>query len=197
MIEASPKQISGEWTSGYALDVHILSSDYIGDDEYGHPKFDTKRSEMGELLYRLKYKSDRSVLKIIIDTVVEFVNSQRWQADVLIPVPPSRTRRSFQPVLEVAKGVSELLGLHLCPDCVVKVKNTPELKNVYEFDKRTELLKDAYAVVRREVADRKVLLFDDLYRSGATLNAITQTLKQKGKVKDVYALTLTMTGMKK
>jgi len=36
-------------------------------------------------------------------------------------------------------------------------------------------------------------LFDDLYRSGATLNAITQALKDKGKAKEVYALTLTMT----
>ncbi|RKY11613.1 MAG: ComF family protein [Planctomycetota bacterium] len=193
MIQISPKRIRGEWASGYALDMHTLSSECIGYNEYGHAQFDTKRSEMGELLYRLKYKSDRSVLKIIIDAVVEFVKSKDWQVDVLIPVPPSSTTRSFQPVLSIAKGVSKLLLLRLCQDCVVKVKEMPELKNVYELDKRMELLKDAYAVVRREVVDRKILLFDDLYRSGATLNAITQALKQKGKVKDVYVLTLTMT----
>jgi len=193
MIQTSPKQIRGEWASGYALDMHTLSSECIGYNEYGHAQFDTKRSEMGELLYRLKYKSDRSVLKIIIDVVAGFVNSKGWQADVLIPVPPSSTTRSFQPVLSIAKGVSNLLNLRLCQDCVVKVKETPELKNVYELDKRMELLKDAYAIVRREVVDRKILLFDDLYRSGATLNAISQALKQKGKVKDVYAITLTMT----
>ena len=197
MIKTSPKQIRGEWTSGYTLDVHTLSSEYIGDDEYGHSQFDTKRSEMGELLYRLKYKSDKSVLKIIVDTVVEFVNSQGWESDVLIPVPPSRMTRSFQPVLAVAKSVSKSLGIHLCSDCVVKIKETPELKNIYEFDERMDLLRDAYAIVIREVAERKVLLFDDLYRSGATLNAITQALKHKGKVKDVYALTLTMSRRKR
>jgi len=37
MIETSPRQIKGEWTSGYALDFHTLSSEYIGDDEYGRP----------------------------------------------------------------------------------------------------------------------------------------------------------------
>jgi len=67
------------------------------------------------------------------------------------------------------------------------------LKYIYEFSKRIEILKDAYAVARHEVEGRNILLFDDLYRSGATLNAITQALKDKGKAKEVYALTLTIT----
>ena len=148
---------------------------------------------MGELLYRLKYKSDKSVLKIIIETVDEFIKKQELKPDILIPVPPSRTTRSFQPVFAIAKDLSKSLGINMCSDCVVKVKETPELKDIYDFDKRMELLKDAYVVVTREVEGRKVLLFDDLYRSGATLNAISKTLKQKGKVRDIYALTLTMT----
>jgi len=48
-------------------------------------------------------------------------------------------------------------------------------------------------VAKREVEGRNILLFDDLYQSGATLNAITQSLKDKGKAKEVYALTLTIT----
>jgi len=126
-------------------------------------------------------------------TVNEFINNQGWKPDILIPVPPSRMTRSFQPVLAVAKGISKSLGIHIYSDSVVKIKETPELKDVYDFDKRMELLKDAYVVVTREVEGRKVLLFDDLYRSGATLNAISKTLKSKGKVRDIYALTLTMT----
>jgi len=55
MVEINPKIITGCWTEGFALDFHTLSSEFIGDDEYGHPQFDTKRSEIGELLYRLKY----------------------------------------------------------------------------------------------------------------------------------------------
>lgn len=96
-------------------------------------------------------------------------------------------------MIAVAKGVSKFTGIKLCTDCVVKIKKTPELKDIYEFSKRVEILKDAYAVAKREVEGRNILLFDDLYRSGATLNAITQSLKDKGKAKEVYALTLTMT----
>jgi len=48
-------------------------------------------------------------------------------------------------------------------------------------------------VAKREVEGRNILLLKDLYRSGATLNAITQVLRNKGKAKEVYVFTLTMT----
>ena len=165
MMKISPKRIKGKWTCGYSLDLHTLSSEFIGYNEYGHPQFDTKYSDMGG----------------------------SWSVDLIIPVPPSRETRAFQPVIAVAKGVSKFTGIKLCTDCVVKIKKTPELKDIYEFNKRVEILKDAYAVAKREVEGRNILLFDDLYRSGATLNAITQALKDKGKAKEVYALTLTIT----
>jgi predicted amidophosphoribosyltransferase len=193
MINISPKQIKGKWTLGYALDVHTLSSEYMGHNEYGHPQFDTKYSDMGQLLNRLKYKSDKSVLGIIIDTAVEFLNSKDWPLDMIVPVPPSRSIRTFQPVMAVAKGISKSTGMKLCTDCVVKLKQTPELKNIYELKKRLEILMDAYHVVKQQVEGRNLLLFDDLYRSGATLNAITMSLKNEGKAEKVYALTLTKT----
>jgi predicted amidophosphoribosyltransferase len=40
---------------------------------------------------------------------------------------------------------------------------------------------------------KNLLLFDDLYRSGATVSAITELLKSQGKAKAVYLLTLTET----
>jgi predicted amidophosphoribosyltransferase len=193
MIEINPKTITGNWTKGFTLDFHTISSEYIGDDEFGHPQFDTERSDMGELLYRLKYKSDNSVLKAIVNTACSFIKSQDFPVGFIVPVPPSRMVRHNQPVLAVANGISENLRIPVCSDCVVKVKATPELKNVYDFNERLNILKDAYAVSESDLAGRKVLLIDDLYRSGATLNAITKALYEKGNVKEIYAVTLTKT----
>jgi len=103
MINISPKQIKGNWTAGYALDIHTLSSEFIGHNEYGHPQFDTKYSDMGQLLNRLKYKSDKSVLGMIVEVAGEFLNSKNWPVDLIVPVPPSRSVRAFQPVIAVAK----------------------------------------------------------------------------------------------
>lgn len=193
MVQINPKRIIGRWTEGFALDFHTLSSEYIGDDEYGHPQFDTKRSEIGELLYRLKYREDKSVLGDIISTASQFIKSKNWPVDLIVSVPPSRKGREFQPVPPLAMGIGGALGIDVCIDCVTKVKDTPELKSIFDFEKRMSILKDAFEIRDPVVAGRSILLFDDLYRSGATLNAVSRLLKQEGKAKNIYVLTLTMT----
>lgn len=193
MAEIHPKEIGGNWKEGFALDFHTLSSDYIGDDEYGHPQFDTTRSEIGELLYRLKYKKDKSVQGEIVTTASEFIKSRNWALELVVAVPPSRKGRAFQPVPPVAKGIASALGIDVCIDCVKKVKETLELKRIFDFEQRLRMLGDAFEIRDPVVTGRNVLLFDDLYRSGATLNAVTRALLEQGKARNVYALTLTMT----
>jgi hypothetical protein len=64
----NPKPLRGVWTAGYALDFHTTRSVFAGHDEFGHRVFDTLRPPMGELLYRLKYGMDRSVVPEIART---------------------------------------------------------------------------------------------------------------------------------
>jgi len=193
MVQINPKRITGSWTEGFALDFHTLSSDYIGDDEYGHPQFDTKRSEIGELLYRLKYRKDSSVLDDIITTASQFIKSTNWAVDLIVCVPPSRKGRKFQPVPPIAIGIGRVLGIDVCIDAIVKAKDTPELKNIFDFEERMRILKNGFQIRNPVVAGNSILLFDDLYRSGATLNTVSSLLQREGKVKNVYVLTLTMT----
>lgn len=193
MVEINPKRITGCWTEGFALDFHTLSSEYIGDDEYGHPQFDTKRSRIGDLLYRLKYRKDTSVLDDIIATASEFIKSINWTVELIVCVPPSRKWRKFQPVPPIAIGIGSAIGINVCVDTVVKVKDTPELKNIFHFEERMRILKDAFKIRDPVVAGYSILLLDDLYRSGATLNAVSRLLQQEGKARNVYVLTLTMT----
>ena len=95
------RRIVGKWVSGYALDIHTISSTYMGINESGHDDFATKRSELGELLYRMKYSGDRSVASEIVEVAVAFLQRSRNKFDVIVPVPPSGNRR-VQPVLILA-----------------------------------------------------------------------------------------------
>lgn len=193
MITLHPTKLKGNWQEGFALDVHTVSSTFLGYDEYGHEVFDTKRSPIGELLYQLKYKADKTAVKEIVATVSNFLISD-WKIsiDVIVPIPPSKTNRAIQPVIVVAKGISTSLKIPYA-EPLVKTKSTPELKNVFDYKKRSELLKDAFEIRGSEVKGKNVLLVDDLFRSGATLNAITEVLYDLGKARKVYVLSLTKT----
>ncbi len=192
-VEINPRKLRGVWQDGYALDVHTTSSVFVGYNSFGHPEFETTRSPLGELLLKLKYRGDRSVVQPIAEAVVAFVRSWNPGADSIIPVPASNTVRKNQPVLEIATAVSALAGMRLCPECISKVKKTDELKNVFDFQKRSAILKQAFVPDRALTEGRRLLLFDDLFRSGATATAVTESLICAGGASAVFLLTLTRT----
>jgi predicted amidophosphoribosyltransferase len=93
----------------------------------------------------------------------------------------------------MARAVCERTGITLCDQCVKKIKSTAELKDVFEFEKRAVALKDAFAVDQSLTEGKRLLLFDDLYRSGATVTAISRSLTSDGRAAAVFLLTLTRT----
>ena len=193
LVKINPMELPGDWHGGYALDLHTISSTFLGTDSFGRDVFDTTRSEMGELLYRLKYGRDLTTVASIAETVTEFLWGWNPGVDALVPVPPSKTVRQIQPVLEIARAVCERAGIPLCDQCINKIKDTGELKDVFEFDKRTAALKGAFAVDRGLTEGKRLLLFDDLYRSGATVTEISHNLTSDGHAAAVFLLTLTRT----
>lgn len=197
MAKIAPRKLPGRWTDGYALDLHTLHSIPLGDDEYGHPRFDTKRTEIGELLYRLKYGGDQTVIAELVDAAAAFVVGWAEAAglETLIPVPPSK-KRAVQPALQIASALAAKLAIAYDPFAVSKAKETPELKNVSDYDERLSLLAGAHSIDSDRVAGKSILLFDDLYRSGATMNSVAALLLDTGKAAKVVALTLTRTRSK-
>ena len=192
MIKVNPIRIPGSWRQGYALDYHTLRSTFIGHDEFGHLLFETERSAIGEALYRLKYKSDYGPMDELVETTAQFIDQWELGLDWLLPVPPSRKRR-YQPVFELARRLAAKLNLPLCEDCALKGKTTAELKNVFSYEERMQLLESAYKIDAVRLQGKSVLLLDDLYRSGATLNALTAAVYQQGGAVNVYVLALTRT----
>jgi len=179
---------------GYALDIQVVSSNFIGYDEFGHPRFDTTRSEIGEHLYKLKYGNESASIDPIVETIAQFVRSWKIQIDLIIPVPPSNLKRTSQPLLELARALGAKMGIPLCEDCLVKVKGTAQLKNIQDYQARVKLLENAFTVATEQTRGKNVLVFDDLYQSGATLHEIARILSGVGLVSNVYVLAVTRAG---
>jgi len=176
MISLRPARIPGRWVEGYALDFHTESSRHVGTDDQGHPLFETRRTPAGEFLYRFKYRRDRAVVRELVVAAADFLRAWHPPVDMLVPVPASRDRTP-QPVTTLAVALARETGL----------------QNVHDDDARMEILANAHEVDRSRVQGRAVLLFDDLYRSGATMNSITAALYDAGGATAVYGLTLTRT----
>lgn len=190
-LDIHPKEIKGSWDLGYVLDLHTISSTMIGYNEFGHPEFDTQRSLLGEAVYRLKSKGDKSVLPNIVITVSEFLKKSKIEVDLLIPVPPSK-QRAYQPVVEIASELSKILGAPLDSVSLRKIKATPQMKDAGDFSERVAALQGAFAITAN-LKGKRVLLIDDLFQSGATMNVVAETLRKQSQVTAVYAIALTRT----
>jgi len=191
MVAINPRKIIGKWRSGIALDVHTTSSTYLGVNESGHEVYDTTRSEIGELLFRLKYKSDMAAAKEIIDTASTYLMPRKAEFDLIVPVPPSAARAP-QPGITIARGIGAALGIPVL-ECITTTRATTQLKGVIDPERRKALLNGLYAVDEIHTKGKHVVLFDDLFRSGSTMNAITDVLMGPGKAASVRALTITRT----
>jgi competence protein ComFC len=199
MVTIKPIELKGKWLQGFALDIHTVSSDYIGDDPYGHPMFDTEYSPIGGLVKRIKYRSDLTVIDEISSTTIDFLND-KWKIaqdiDFIIPIPPSNINRAYQPVIEIAKKIGSEIHIPLSVDSLLKSRVTPELKDVNDPESRKKILAGVFEIGNKNIVGKNVLLFDDLYRSGATMTMATEVLYNKGRVRNVYVLTLTKTRSK-
>jgi len=191
VIKTHPIKIEGRWKSGVALDLHTTSSTPIGENEFGHMQFETARPEIAELLYRLKNRAERAAAISIIDTAVAFLSRHRDKFDVIVPVPPSQ-QRALQPVIVLAEGIGDALKVPVL-SCIATTRPTGQLKNITDADERREHVKGLYQVDAVQTRGRKVLLFDDLFRSGTTMNAITDILINPGQAAVVRAFTITKT----
>jgi predicted amidophosphoribosyltransferase len=192
VVKTDPLRLAGSWTDGYVLErQHTLSAEFLGHDSFGHAQFDTKYSELGELIFRLKNRNDRNTLDAIADTAVEFVKGWGIAFDLIVPMPPSRKRGAYQPVPEIAAAIGVRLAKPVV-GAVSKIKDTPQLKDVFDYQERIKLLQDAFTTDENVVRGRRILLIDDLYRSGATANLVTQSLLSAGATA-VYMLAMTKT----
>lgn len=188
-------KLEGNWAVGLAFDVHTLSSTYLGADEQGRDHWDTTRTEMGELLYQLKYQQTPQVIPKIIALLdkIKGINT----LDAIIPAPSSNRIRQLQPVEQVALALGEKVGVPVFCDILAKEPGSIELKNITDASTRAEVLRKQIKIHNAQrLEGLNVLLMDDLYRSGATLQVSTELLYKAG-CRKVNVLTLTKTRSKR
>lgn len=185
------QKLEGIWDGGLAVDLHTISSIPCGQNEFGHTIFDTKRTPLGELVHLCKYKGDRNLATSIARQITARVGNIA-EFDYLLPAPPSNLVRPFQPVLVIVEELSKLTGVPVLHH-VFAVKPHAQLKSVTTNEERLQILRQSISLAQTPaITDKKILLFDDLYRSGSTLTVLCELLRPLTPAK-ICVLTATKT----
>lgn len=109
--------------------------------------------------------------------------------EVLIPVPvhPARRReRGFNQAELLASGIGKRLGLPVDSRSLKRVKKTAPLKELGRAD-RARTLKDAFTVSWRDGRPcRSVLLVDDIFTTGSTVDECAKALRRAGTERIIF-----------
>lgn len=108
----------------------------------------------------------------------------------VIAVPPS-TRRDFDPVSGLAQALAAQLKVPVLANVLIKTRLTQPQKEMRSLAQKQANVAGAFAL-RGTIRGQRVILIDDLYDSGATLDEAARVLARGGAA-SLIVLTLTKT----
>lgn len=138
-----------------------------------------------EAIQRFKYKAETHLISSFGPLLSSFARD--WMPNpheyLAIPVPLHRYRlraRGFNQSLLLARVVSSDLGTRLDYLSLVKKRHTMAQTGLGKEERRKNV-KGAFSVSNPEVVEgEKILLIDDVFTTGHTLNECARTLKRAG-----------------
>ncbi len=125
------------------------------------------------------------------ETFAEFISA--CQADALIPVPLHKSRlrvRGYNQAQVLAEELSALTGIPMFPDLVERVEKTAPMKDLSAAERQNNL-KRAFKICRNDVKLNTIIIIDDIYTTGSTIDALAEVFQQSG-VEKVYFVTLSV-----
>jgi ComF family protein len=135
-----------------------------------------------EAIHVYKYRPVKSLGKPLAAWMAEQVRMTA-HLDLAVPVPLHRKRlrhRGFNQALILAHGISQRFSVPLLFDNLMRLRSTrPQVE--LSSHERMENVKGAFGLVRpSEVREKRVLLIDDVFTTGATMNECARVLKEAG-----------------
>lgn len=192
-MEVNIKKITGNWDQGYAMDKHMKKSIFLGYNvENGHPMFDNERTAIGEAVYQLKYRYDWNQVQPLAECLYAEIYPLFEKVGLILPMPASNVR-DRQPVTEIAQALAKLAGISCFDNLLLKAPGGTSLKDLKTKEEKVEAIGNSFSVspVIKNEGIWNVLLIDDLYHTGASMDAAYMALRGYNKVDKIYIAALT------
>ena len=118
---------------------------------------------------------------------------KEWKIDALVPVPmhiEKVKKRGYNQAFLIAKVLGKELNIPVRDEIVTRVRATSPQKQLNGKERQNNL-KNAFKIGKNDVKLNTVVVVDDIYTTGATMDAVTECLKRAG-VGKVYCISLTV-----
>jgi ComF family protein len=181
--------------------VKTMETEYCYDCDKANFAFDQGKSlylhqeKVVDALYRLKFFNQRINGKILGEELALHFHKEirRWGIEEIVPIPmyhSKQKRRGFNQSEVIANQLGETLSIPVNNQLVYRIKKTVPLKDL-EKEQRISSLDGAFGIPKSSKVPKTVLLIDDIYTTGVTVNKVAKILKKAGSEK-VYFLTISI-----
>jgi len=192
---------------GRPLPESAAAETVCGQCRQSPPQFDGARAvglhtaTLREAVLRFKFRGRRRLAEPLAELLAERISSEQSQLAGLpwgsltgvVPVvlhPRRRSWRGFDQAALLSRRLAKLADLPCREQVLVRSKDTTPQIGLTPTQRRNNM-KDAFAVPQPEmVAGESLLLIDDVYTTGSTLNEAARVLRRSG-AESVWALTIT------
>lgn len=140
-----------------------------------------------------KFQNRREYAQAYAEEIERYLGERllRWGADCMVPVPihkKKRIERGFNQTEVLAAAVSKRIGIPVDGEILERVRKTLPQKELNEEERRKNLV-NAFQIGKKGVEYKRVILVDDIYTTGSTIDACARVLKASG-VQEVFFFSL-------
>lgn len=137
------------------------------------------------LVTRLKYGDHTELAPWMANWMLRTGRELVEECDIVIPIPLHRTRfwkRGYNQSAELARVIAAKGGKVFFPEAVIRIKATHQQVGL-KMTERRENVRGAFSITKKaqkRIKNSKILLIDDVYTTGATVRAASETLIKVG-----------------
>ena len=118
---------------------------------------------------------------------------EQWKPQALVPVPMYKRKekkRGYNQAELIAKELSKSWKIPVYTKLVVRCKNTKPMKEIVGTDRQNNL-KKAFKLGANDVKLNTIIIIDDIYTTGSTIDAVARVCRKAG-IKNIYFMTVSI-----
>ena len=147
-----------------------------------------------ERLIKFKFNEKSYIYKAFVNFLLNNKKACRFlkNYDIIIPVPIHYNRkisRGYNQSALIAKNLAKKLNIEYEDNVLLKSKNNKPQSTKNKEDRKNNVIGVYYIKNKHKIMNKKILLLDDIYTTGSTVNECGKMLKLAG-TKSIDVITI-------